>query len=222
MTSSPAGTSPCRPVITTCCPTGASTSCGRPGSASCCAGRTRRGGRSTCRRASRWRACASGPARRAACSVSPPASSSTAGCRSPICSAGVTARLLGARLDEAADDAGRTGCVRGSRASRRVAADADPTIEMARVLAADPGTSVDALADAGRAVGAPAAPALRPGRRVRAGVPRPGRPAAALRQGRGARARRSGSPSSLRRPGTPTSRTWPRTPGRSPTARRGS
>ena len=57
------------------------------------------------------------------------------------------ARLLGARLDEAADGEGRLAAFDDLVRSRPEAAGADATIEMARVLAVDPGTSVDVLAD---------------------------------------------------------------------------
>jgi AraC-like DNA-binding protein len=55
------------------------------------------------------------------------------------------ARLLAARLAEAADGAGRMAALEELVLSRRVAA--DPTIEMATYVVADPSTSVDALAD---------------------------------------------------------------------------
>ena len=119
------------------------------------------------------------------------------------------ARLLAARLADAADGAGRMAAFEELVLSRR--ADADPTIEMADARRRGPEHARRRAGRARRRVGASAPAAVRPHGRVRAGVPGSGGPAAALRQGAVRVARAGASPSSPRRRGTSTSRTSPRT-----------
>ena len=126
------------------------------------------------------------------------------------------ARVLDQRLGDAADPIARLGVLEQLVRQRTAAEPPDDTVELAGLVASDPGYGVDGLAGRHRCVDPPAPSPLRPRDRVRTGVLRPHRPGAALRPPRGAgaaaRDRRGRRRIGLRRSGP----RRPRTAGRSP------
>ena len=124
-----AGTSPRRPGTTTCCRTGAWTSCGRRAAASCCAGRTRTGGRSTWPPGGEMAGVRFRPG--AASGVFGVAAGELVDRRVPLADllGARPARLLAARLDEAADGAARMAAF--EELVRRAGDAADPIDELA-------------------------------------------------------------------------------------------